>query len=206
MNPTYRELDDDVKDALRVIRIQEAVGWGRYRPGPEVFLRTVARRREQEGLRVFLLEVDGKVVGYCEALERPRAGLEVPSGAAYVAAIAVDPRRAREGLVSGFGRWVLEQLAAGGFEAAVADVAVDNVASLNLNATLGARFLGPSPAALAEAMRSPAALRVRLRCGEAEEEARVEAPAPGPLGAALVPHRRTFRFTPPPHTVRQRGG
>lgn len=162
MSIQHRELVDDLKDALRVIRIQEAVGWGRYRPGPEAYLRGVDRRRTQEGLRIFLLEVEGKVAGYCEVLLAPRPALEVPAGAAYVQAIAVDPKLEGRGLVVGFARHVLATLGAEGVSAVVADVAADNGRSLNLNASLGARFVGASPAVVSEVAGGGAHLRVRL--------------------------------------------
>jgi L-amino acid N-acyltransferase YncA len=162
MGIRYRELESDVKDALRFIRIQEAVGWGRYRPGPEALLRAVARRRAQEGLRVFLLEVEGRVAGYCEVLSRPRAALAAPEGCAYVQSIAVDPALEGRGLVVGFARHILGVLALEGCPGVVADVAAENGRSLNLNATLGARFLGASPAAVAHAAGGGAHLRVRL--------------------------------------------
>lgn len=195
MSTQYRELSDDPKDALRIIRIQEAVGWGRYRPGPEVLLKSLRRRQEQEGLRIFLLELDGKVIGYCELIERPRPGLEVPAGAAYVSAIAVDPRRAGQRLVGDFGRWVLGQAHAAGFEALIADVAIDNAASMNLNAALGAQFCGPSPSPVAELMSGAPPVRVHLRTGHADSAETLNAGPPGAPPArvrrgALAPLRR----------------
>jgi ribosomal protein S18 acetylase RimI-like enzyme len=152
------ELRAESKDIGKVMKIAEAVGWGHFVGTPEQYYASVRER----GGRLFVARRGVVVMGYAEVVTRPSVAWALPAGSAYVFATAVDPRHAKTGVAQELLAAVLARLGEEGYARTLADVRWDNAASLNLCTRVGARIVGPSPAAVLHAGGGQAHLRVEL--------------------------------------------
>jgi ribosomal protein S18 acetylase RimI-like enzyme len=159
MTIEIREVSPTSKDLPRVMKIAEAVGWGKFTGTPEEYHAAVVARGRG---RIFAACRGAVVMGYVEVVARPSKAWELAADTVYIFAAAVDPRQAKSGVASELVGAVLQMLRGEGYARAVADVRWDNVASLNLSSRVGARVIGPSPEAVMRAAGGQAHLRVEL--------------------------------------------
>lgn len=159
MSIEIREVGPTSKDLPRVMKIAEAVGWGKFSGTPEEYHAAVVARGNG---RIFAACRGAVVMGYVEVVSRPSKSWGLAADTAYIFAAAVDPRHAKSGVASELLEAVLGALSSEGYARAVADVRWDNVASLNLSTRVGAKVVGPSPEAVMRAGGGQAHLRVEL--------------------------------------------
>ena len=157
--PVFSDYDSSDKETLDLMRITEAVGWGKYGK-PDQFRRDL-ESRSSEGSRVHVAKEGVKAVAAVEVLVRPKAAWKVDVNGVYLLSIAVDPAWQRREVAKPLGVHVLGQLKAAGYKSAVADVQWDNAASLKLTTSLGAQVQGPSPDAVQKLKGTPH-LRVKF--------------------------------------------
>lgn len=159
MNIEVVELGPSSRELPMVMKISEAVGFGKFQGTPAEYLESV---RQRGAGRVFAARRAAVVLGFAEVVVRPSEAWSLSADAAYIYATAVDPRHAKAGVARELMLAVLERLGREGYKKAVGDVRWDNAASLNLCVSVGARIIGPSPEAVMHAGGNQAHLRVEL--------------------------------------------
>ena len=159
MNIEIIELGPDARELPKVMKIAEAVGWGKFIGTPEQSFEAI---RQRGNGRLFAARRAAVVLGFVEVVVRPSKSWALTDDTAYVYSTAVDPRHAKSGVARELVAAVLDRLGGEGYKRAVADVRWDNVASLNLCTSIGARIVGPSPDAVMHAGGNQAHLRVEF--------------------------------------------
>jgi ribosomal protein S18 acetylase RimI-like enzyme len=159
---TVHEYQGDLRETERILRIMEAVGWGKTLGTPAEWAARFERKRAESGRRMFVAKKGFLVVGFVELLTKPARGWRVGEHTAYVYQMAVDPRHTRSGAARDLAVEVMVLLYEMGYAAIAADIRWDNIASLTLAQSVGLSLVGPSPEPIAE--NAGGAPHLRLQC------------------------------------------